>query len=79
MAEEKEKGHDPMKDLIFVVSTLGILILIWFMMGGPSHVDIRHRGIFLNPPPQVGNGASYGPQIGSSTNTNPPYHYQYQY
>lgn len=61
---EKEAGHDPMKDLYFVLGGLLILIVLWFFSGGPERADLR--GIFLAPPPPLDSGDAYGPQVGGS-------------
>jgi len=42
------------------------LIALWWVQGGPEKADLR--GIFLAPPPPIGTGDAYGPQIGTTTN-----------
>lgn len=44
---------------------LGALILLWWVQGGPEKADLR--GIFLAPPPPLGSGDAYGPQVGTTT------------
>ena len=64
MADEGgDKG--PIDMAIFVFGVVGILIVLWFMTGGPSRADLR--GIFLSPLAPVGTGDAYGPTIGSTT------------
>lgn len=63
MAEEKKKaeGGSDFEILWFIFGGLGVLIFIWWWMGGPERADLR--GIFLSPPPEVGGtGESYGPE-----------------
>lgn len=58
MAEE-EKGGDAMADALFFFGLLALLILVWFMSGGPERADLR--GMFLAPPPPLDSGEAYGP------------------
>lgn len=60
MADEKK--HDPINDAYFIFGVLAILIVVWFAAGGPEKADLR--GLFLAPPPPLGSGEGYGPQIG---------------
>lgn len=63
MAEEKKPTGSDYEIVWFVLGGLGILILLWWMTGGPERADLR--GIFLSPPPQAGGtGDAYGPQVG---------------
>jgi hypothetical protein len=62
MADKPEAG-DPMKMLWLVVATVGVLAFLWFASGAYKNADIG--GLFVAPPPPVGPGGSYGPQIGS--------------
>ena len=64
MADEP-KGPGPMGDLMFVVGGLIVLVVLWYANGGPSRAKLN--GLFLAPPAPLGNGESYGPQIGTST------------
>ena len=73
MADEEKKPADPMKELVFFASLLVVLIVLWFMTGGPKKVDLQNSGLYIAPP-----SATYAPQA-STTTANPPYHYQYQY
>ncbi len=61
MADDKG-GESPYELVWFVVGILAILIALWWMNGGPEKTDLR--GIFLAPPPPVGTGDAYGPQVG---------------
>ena len=61
MAEE-EKKESPVQSALFVLGFLGLLVVLWFANGGPSRADLR--GLFLAPPPPVGTGEAYGPQVG---------------
>ncbi len=64
MADDK-KPESPYEILWFVAAILGGLIVLWWVQGGPEKADLR--GIFLAPPPPVGSGDAYGPQVGTST------------
>lgn len=66
MADEEGGGGNPLNDLLFLVGALAVLIALWFVGGGSKKADLR--GIFLAPPPPIGHGGAYGPQIGSTTN-----------
>lgn len=63
MAEEEKE--DPMNLLWWVVGAFVILVALWFFAGGPGKADLR--GLFLAPPPPLGPGGSYGPQIGTTS------------
>ena len=67
MADEKPKGAGPMGDVIFILSVIGVLIVLWFAQGAHKAADIK--GIFLHPPTPVGQGGSYGPTVGTTTPT----------
>lgn len=72
MADEHKNGgggHDPMSDAKFLLVGFALLLVLWWATGGPSRADLR--GIFLNPPPPVGSGNAYGPQIYEPTTTPP--------
>jgi len=71
MAEE-EKKYDVKKDLVFVGVVLGVLVLLWFLTGGPQKVDMQHSSFFMNPATPLQNPASYSPQIATSS-PNPSY------
>ena len=62
MAEEKE-GPTAVHDALFFVGLLLVLVVLWYFAGGPGKADLR--GLFLAPPPPVGTGDAYGPQIGT--------------
>lgn len=72
MADEK-KGGGPAQDALFIIGLLVILIIAWFVTGGPERADLK--GIFLAPPTPLGTGESYGPQVGEeapwASTTNP--------
>ena len=79
-----EPAPDPLKNLYFFLSILVLLVILWYASGGPSRADLR--GIFLNPPPPVGNGGAYGPnpqpenpQFETGTVTAPEQVPQYHY
>jgi hypothetical protein len=63
--EESTKGPKDMALLVF--GGLAVLIVFWFLSGGPSRTDLK--GIFLSPPAPVGNGNAYGTKIDIKTNT----------
>ena len=63
MAEE-EGGGSPWETLWMLLGGIGILVVLWVAQGAKG-ADVR--GIFLHPPPPVGTGGSYGPQIGTTT------------
>ncbi|HEY5383077.1 MAG TPA: hypothetical protein VIJ88_00795 [Candidatus Paceibacterota bacterium] len=65
MADEKPEGPGPVGDLIFVISIIGVLIVLWFAMGARKAADVR--GLFLHPPAPVGAGGSYGPTLGTTS------------
>ncbi len=67
MADEKPAGPGPMGDLIFIVSIIGVLIVLWFAMGARKAADVR--GLFLHPPAPVGAGGSYGPTLDTTSAT----------
>jgi hypothetical protein len=48
-----------------VVVGLVLLLVLWYANGGPQKADLR--GVFLQPPTPLGNGAAYGPDVASST------------
>lgn len=61
MADE-EKKESVFSDAFFVIALLVILVWVWYMSGGPGRAELG--GLFLAPPPPIGSGESYGPQIG---------------
>ncbi|KKW35439.1 hypothetical protein A2852_01510 [Candidatus Adlerbacteria bacterium RIFCSPHIGHO2_01_FULL_54_23] len=61
MAEEKEGGSD-FQNVWFVAGIIIVLALLWYYNDGPKRASLR--GIFIQPPPPVGTGESYGPEIG---------------
>lgn len=61
--EQPQGGHYDI--LFFVGGILVVLVALWYYNGGPDKADLR--GIFLAPPPPLGTGDAYGPQVGSST------------
>ena len=63
--DDKPKGTGPVGDLVFIVSIIAVLILLWFAMGARKAADIK--GMFLHPPAPVGQGGSYGPTLGTTT------------
>lgn len=63
MADSGDNGDMGM--IAFVLGGFCLLVLLWFMSGGPAKTDLR--GLFLNPLPPVGDGSAYGPQINTST------------
>ena len=71
MADEKPKKDDPMQMLLMVLGFLAVLIFLWFYTGAYKNADLR--GVFISPPPPVGPGGAYGPQIGkpNPNTTNP--------
>lgn len=65
MAEEEKKGS-PLEGVLFVVGVLIVLLLLLWAKGGLTNgKDLK--GLFLKPPPPVGSGQVYGPQLGTST------------
>jgi hypothetical protein len=67
MADEKPKGPSPVEDLVFILSIIGVLTVLWFAMGARKAADVR--GLFLHPPAPVGTGGSYGPTLGTTSVT----------
>lgn len=67
MAEEKKEGGGPIEDALFIIGLLAVLIVLWYVNGGPERSDLR--GIFLAPPAPLGDGEAYGPEFGTSTPT----------
>lgn len=65
MADDAPKGPGPVGDLIFIVSLIAVLTVLWFSMGARKAADVK--GIFLHPPAPVGPGGSYGPTLGTTT------------
>lgn len=51
-----------MEDALFFFGMLAILVVVWFLSGGPGRADLR--GIFIAPPAPIGSGDAYGPQVG---------------
>ena len=68
MAEEK--GPSATEDALFFFGILAVLVVLWFLAGGPGKADLR--GLFLAPPAPLGTGDAYGPQVGTSTQEAPP-------
>ena len=64
---DNNNGDDPMQMFIFVFGGFILLVLAWYMSGGPAKTDLR--GLFLSPPQPVGTGDAYGPQIVAPTTT----------
>ena len=62
----KKDESSPYEMVWFVGGILAVLIALWWVQGGPERADLR--GIFLAPPPPLGTGEAYGPQIGTTTN-----------
>jgi hypothetical protein len=65
MAEEQKGGSGPLGDALFILGLIVVLAVLWFATG--SHNGAEVKGIFLHPPPPVGQGGAYGPTIGSTT------------
>ncbi len=64
MADEP-KGPTGVEDGLLFIGGFILLVIIWYFAGGPGKADLR--GLFLAPPPPLGSGDAYGPQLGSST------------
>lgn len=63
MAEEKkEEGQTAGQAALSILGIIAILVILWFANGGPERADLR--GLFIAPPPPMGPGGAYGPQIG---------------
>ena len=62
MADEKKSGGGPVELALFLFGGLAVLVVLWFVNGGPERADLK--GKFLAPPAPLGTGESYGPQIG---------------
>jgi hypothetical protein len=61
-------GGDPNGDMGMVAFVLGgfaVLVVLWFMAGGPGKADLR--GLFLSPLPPLGSGDAYGPTLNSTS------------
>ncbi|MDE1924890.1 MAG: hypothetical protein KGH79_01765 [Patescibacteria group bacterium] len=65
MADEP-KGPGPLGDLLFIIGVIVVLAAVWIAQGA-KYGDLK--GIFIRPPEPVGQGGSYGPQIGQSAST----------
>lgn len=79
MADAPPPQGDPVKDLWFIIGCLFLLTVAWVATGASKKTDLR--GLFLNPPPPVGQGGAYGPHINvasSSQNGKPVDSYQNQ-
>jgi len=63
-------GTTDIEMLVFVFGGFAVLVILWFVLGGPKHADLR--GIFLAPPAPLGNGSAYGPQIAPKFNGQTP-------
>lgn len=59
MADKPEEGVTGFQAFLILVAIMAGLGALWWYSGGPSRADLR--GIFLQPPPPVGTGESYGP------------------
>lgn len=61
-----DEHSDSSKEIIETVLTIGGIILflaiLWWYNGGLTRESVR--GLFLKPPPPVGTGEVYGPEIG---------------
>lgn len=68
MAEEP--GPSATEDALFFFGILVVLVVLWFLAGGPGKADLR--GLFLAPPAPLGTGDAYGPQVGTSTQESQP-------
>lgn len=62
MADDHGGGESPVQLLVMLIGALALLIFFWFASGGYKNADLR--GLFISPPPPVGPGGAYGPQIG---------------
>ncbi len=68
MAEEhKDPVAEAKSFAFFVFGLVGILLVLWYVSGGPERSDLR--GIFLKPPAPLNTGESYGPTIPGATST----------
>jgi hypothetical protein len=61
-------GGGPAEDAFFIIGILIVLFVIWIARGGYNAQNLR--GIFLAPPPPLGTGNSYGPQLQTASTTN---------
>jgi hypothetical protein len=64
MADAPKSGS-PFTLLFIVIGAVAVLVILWFINGGPSKADLR--GLFLEPPAPLGPGGAYGPQIGTTS------------
>lgn len=60
--EEKVAGQSAGQAALSILGIIAILVILWFANGGPQRADLR--GMFIAPPPPVGPGNAYGPQVG---------------
>lgn len=65
--DEKKAGSSVMEDALFVFGGLAVLVVVWYLLGGPGRADLK--GLFLAPPAPLGSGEAYGPQFGEPTPT----------
>ncbi len=59
MAEEKTPPHDAMHDVYWFAGIIIVLVILWYLAGGPSRADLG--GILLHAPQPLDNGSAYGP------------------
>ena len=58
MADEEGGGGDAKKDFFTFLFILAVLGFAWYETGGPGRSS--SAGLFLNPPPPLGTGGTYG-------------------
>jgi hypothetical protein len=65
--EEKKPSSSVTEDALFVFGGLAVLVVVWYLLGGPGRADLK--GLFLAPPAPLGSGEAYGPQFGEPSTT----------
>jgi len=48
-----------------ILGFMAILVFLWIISGAYKKADLN--GVFIAPPPPVGTGGGYGPQIGTTS------------
>lgn len=65
MADEKSPGPTATEDALWFFGVFAVLVVLWYLAGGPGKADLR--GIFLAPPTPLGSGDAYGPTPGEES------------
>jgi hypothetical protein len=60
---------NPWEPALWLGGILFALFALWWVGGGPER-DGGIRGLFVAPPPPIGSGEVYGPEIAPASTTN---------